>query len=363
MSGNPLDASPFFDSLCKQGIFFERCFTPHFSTARALFAILTGIPDAQFFKFSTRNPEALEQHTIINNFEDYEKHYFLGGSAEFNNFEGLLSNIDGLKMHTGDYYKAPKVNVWGVSDKDLFLAANEEFRKKDKPFFAYIQTSGNHRPYSKTIPVSDTDFIKINVAETELKKYGFESLDEYNCFRYSDYCFRKFIEVAKKENYFHNTIFVFVGDHGLAGNADAIYPPVWTGQRLTDVHVPLLFFAPDLLLPEKRMEVVSQIDVLPTIAGMLHQSYINQTLGRDLLDPAKKNDYAFITNAADGIGMVTDDFYYTRNINSGQDSLSSINNESDFTDKGKVDSVKKKLAAFTMAYFETAKYLLMNNRH
>lgn len=112
MSGNPLNATPFFDSLSRQGIFFERCFSPHFSTARALFAILSGIPDAQLFKFSSRNPQAVQQHTIVDNLEDYEKHYFLGGSPEFNNFEGLLKNIDGLQMHTGDYFKAPKVNVW-----------------------------------------------------------------------------------------------------------------------------------------------------------------------------------------------------------------------------------------------------------
>ena len=80
MSGNPLNPTPFFDSLCQQGIFFERCFSPHFSTARGLFALITGIPDAQLFKFSTRNPLASEQHTIINNFEGYSKHYFLGGN-------------------------------------------------------------------------------------------------------------------------------------------------------------------------------------------------------------------------------------------------------------------------------------------
>lgn len=63
MSGNPLNTTPFFDSLSRNGIFFERCFTPHFSTARGLFAIITGIPDAQLFKFSTRNPLAIRQHT------------------------------------------------------------------------------------------------------------------------------------------------------------------------------------------------------------------------------------------------------------------------------------------------------------
>jgi hypothetical protein len=72
-----------------------------------------GIPDAQLFKFSTRNPLALKQHTIINNFEGYSKHYFLGGSPEFNNFEGLLKNIDELQTHSEGSFKSPKINVWG----------------------------------------------------------------------------------------------------------------------------------------------------------------------------------------------------------------------------------------------------------
>lgn len=362
MSGNPLDPTPYFDSLCRSGIFFERCFTPHFSTARALFAVISGIPDAQLFKFSSRNPEAVKQHTIIDNFTEYEKHYFLGGDAEFGNFEGLLKNIDGLKMHTGKREGIPEVNVWGISDKALFLEANSVFRQMDKPFFAYIQTSGNHRPYNKTIPESDTDFRKIEVPEEELLKYGFESLEEFNCFRYSDYCIRKFIEAATKEKYFQNTIFVFVGDHGLAGNAEAMYPPVWTEQRLTDEHVPLLFYSPGLLPTQWRKEVVSMIDVLPTIAGMLHQSYVNTTLGRDLLDPDKKNNYAFVTNTADAIGMVTDDFYFTRNINSLEEQLHPMHSGANNFTRQQKDSAKRKLSEFTTAFYETAKYMLMNNK-
>lgn len=361
MSGNPLDATPFFDSLSRNGIFFERCFTPHFSTARALFAIITGIPDAQLFKFSTQNTEALKQHTVIDNFKEYEKHYFLGGDPNFGNFNGLLQNIDGLQMHTGKRKDIPEVNVWGISDKNLFLEANQVFRQKDKPFFAYIQTSGNHRPYNRTIPASDTDFKRLFIADEQLRQYGFESLDEFNCFRYSDYCFRKFIEAAQKEKYFQNTIFVFVGDHGLAGNAESMYPPVWTEQRLTDEHVPLLFYAPGLLTPQRRTEVVSQIDILPTIAGMLHQSYVNTTLGRDLLDPNKKNNYAFITNTADAIGIVTDDFYFTRNINSGEEQLNPIRTGAVQYSAAQKDSARARLSVFSQAFFETARYMLMNN--
>lgn len=360
MSGNPLNTTPFFDSLSRNGIFFERCFTPHFSTARGLFALVTGIPDAQLFKFSTRNPLAIRQHTIIDNFEGYDKHYFLGGSAGFNNFDGLLKNINNLQMHTEGSFESPKINVWGISDKDLFLEANEIFRNKRAPFFAIIQTSNNHRPYM--IPESDTDFVRLTVPEEELARYGFESLDEYNTFRYSDYSFRKFIETAQQEDYFHNTIFVFVGDHGVAGNADAMYPPAWTSQRLTDEHVPLLFYAPYILQPQKRSEVVSQIDVLPTIAGMLQQTYVNTTLGRDLLDPAKKNNYAFITNTAGKIGMVTDDFYYIKNLNFPEEKIVAVRDSAYSYNRFQRDSIRKELSDFTTAFFETARYMLMNNK-
>ncbi len=364
MSGNRLNATPFFDSISRNGIFFERCFTPHFSTARALFAILSGIPDAQLFKFSSRNPEAVKQHTIVNSFTDYDKHYFLGGDPKFSNFDGLLENIRGLQMHTGQREGIPEVNVWGISDKDLFLEANDVFRRQVKPFFAYIQTSGNHRPYNKTIPENEEGFTKKSIPDEELQRYGFESIDEYNCFRYSDFCIEKFIEAASKEKYFSNTIFVFVGDHGLAGNADAMYPPVWTANRLTDEHVPLLFYAPGLLTPQKRSEVVSQIDVLPTIAGMVHQSYVNTTLGRDLLDPDKQNSFAFITNTSDVVGIVTNDFYYTRNIFSNEEQIQSMHHPGvgPVYSAEAMDSIKKKLSAFATAYFETAKYLLMNNK-
>ena len=367
MSGNPLNATPFFDSLCRNGIFFERCFAPHFSTARALFAILTGIPDAQLFKFSSRNPDAVKQHTIINSFEDYDKHYFLGGDPEFSNFEGLLKNIHDLQMHTAGSFKSPEINVWGISDKDLFLEANAIFKRQDtaggraKPFFAYIQTAGNHHPYEKSISEKDTDFKKIFVDDEELKKYGFGSLMEFNAFRYSDYCIQKFMDAAKKESWFANTIFVFVGDHGVAGNAGEIYPQVWTDQRLTDEHVPLLFYSPGLLQPQKRSEVVSQIDILPTIAGMLHLSYVNTALGRDLLDPRKKNNYAFITNTAGEIGMVTDDYYFTRNINFPDEQITPMQDGMTIN-KQTEDSVKQKLSVFTDAFFETAKYLIMNNK-
>src|SRR5687767_5979839 len=361
MSGNPLNTTPYFNELTKQGIFFEKCFTPHFSTARGLFALTTGIPDVQLSKFSTRNPQALKQHTIINNFEGYEKLYFLGGSPGFNNFEGLLNNIDGLEMYTEGKFSSPKINVWGISDKNLFFEANKVFKQKSTPFFAIIQTADNHRPFM--IPQEDRDFQKQVISKDSLKKFGFESLDEFNSFRYSDYCFQKFIEAAKKESYFHNTIFVFIGDHGVSGEAGAMYPSAWTDQRLTDEHVPMLFYAPYLLQPQLHSEVVSQIDVLPTIAGMLQQPYVNSTLGRNLLLADKQNNYAFIIHHDEGrIGIVTDSYYFIKNINFPEEQLYPIAGNVLPFNREEQDSIKRKMSEVTTAFYETAKWMLMNNK-
>ena len=362
MSGNPLNSTPYFNDLCKQGIFFNRCFSPTFGTARGVFATITGTPDVQLSKFATRNEESVNQRTIINDFQGYDKFYFIGGRSQFNNFSGLIHNIKDVKIHEEGSFKSPKMNVWGISDKNLFLEANEELAKQQKPFFAIIQTADNHRPFN--IPIEDSDFIPKIIPDEELLKYGFESLKEYNAFAYTDYCYRKFIEAAKKESYFDNTIFVFVGDHGVEGNASALYPNAWTEQRLSDEHIPLLFYAPALLSPQQRNEPVSQIDVLPTIAGMVQQPYLNTTLGRDLLDPAKKINAAFIIYHAPGwIGVVGDDYFFRKNIRINKEELVPVKNNLPALTIRQSDSLKKYYSVLTSSMYETARWMLFNNKN
>ncbi|HEX2606177.1 MAG TPA: sulfatase-like hydrolase/transferase [Flavisolibacter sp.] len=359
LSGNPMNTTPFLKTMSDQGVFFNRCFTPHFSTARGLFATLTGIPDVQLSKFSTRNPEALQQHTIINDFSGYQKLYFLGGSASFNNFEGLVRNIKEVRMITEGQFRTRPLNVWGISDKDLFQEANSVFRDQKQPFFAIIHTADNHRPF--TIPQGDSDFHQLTPGPDELKKNGFESVEEFNAFRYFDHTVQHFMADARKESYFNNTVFVFVGDHGVSGNASAVYPKVWTEERLTDEHVPLLFYAPGLLAPEQRNAVVSQIDVLPTIAGLTGQTYTNTTLGRDVLDPATRNHYAFVILHDEGrIGLITDDFYFTKNLNFSNEEVHPLGHE--VYSEARKDSIRRKMSDITSAYYETARWMLVNNK-
>ena len=172
------------------------------------------------------------------------------------------------------------------------------------------------------------------------------------------------MEAAKKSPSFNNTIFIFTGDHGVEGKAEAIYPGAWTEQRLGDEHIPLLFYAPALLAPQKRPETVSQIDILPTVAGMIQQQYLNSTLGRDLLDANKKENAAFIIYHAPGwIGVVTDDYFYRKNIRIKKEELVPVRNNLPVLTPQQQDSVKKHLSQLTSAIYETARWMLINNKN
>jgi phosphoglycerol transferase MdoB-like AlkP superfamily enzyme len=126
----------------------------------------------------------------------------------------------------------------------------------------------------------------------------------------------------------------------------------------------LLFYAPALLSPQKRSETVSQIDVLPTIAGLLLQPYRNSTLGRDLLDSSKKHNAAFIIYHAPGwIGVVNDHFFYRKNIRKQKEELVPVQHYMAPLTVSQQDSVKKSMSQLTSAMYETARWMLVNNKN
>ena len=373
MYGNPLNTTPYFNELCNNGIFFDRCFTPSYGTARGVWATITGTPDVESPSTASRNPNAVNQHTIINDFKNYNNFYFLGGSATWANIRGLLTNnINGLKLYEEQDYKAAKIDVWGISDKNLFLEANKVLKEQTKPFFAVIQTADNHRPY--TIPKEDEGaFKKISFSTDSLKRFGFENNEEMNAFRYTDFCYQQYMEAAKKEKYFDNTIFVFIGDHGIRGNAGEMFPKSFTEQGLTCEHVPLLFYAPKLIKPKRIHEVCSQVDILPTVAALVKTPYRNTTFGRNLFDTLvpsaqfksvfRGEKFAFIIDHdKKTIGLISNQYYFLKNFKSGNQDFVSVTNNNPVEKNTQTDSIKNYLSKLTDAYYETAKYLLLNNK-
>lgn len=366
MWGNPLNTTPFFNEMCQKGIFFDHCFTPSYGTARGVWAVISGIPDvAAATTTSSRNPSAVDQHTLINDFQGYNKFYFLGGSTSWANIRGLLTNnIQGLHLYEQQDYSAPKVDVWGISDKNLFLEANKVLKKEHEPFFAVIQTADNHRPY--TIPAEDRQaFQPVTVSPGELRKNGFENNEEMNAFRYTDFGYRTFIEAASKEPYFDNTVFLFVGDHGIPGDASALFPRAWTDQRLTAEHVPLLIYSPKLLGPCRISGACSQVDVLPTLAGLCGLSYRNSTLGRDILDTARYGgkELAFIYDPDQFyIGVVKGDYFYRRQLKTSKEEMVSVVGNDAVPASVRQGPLKQQMEQLSDALFEASRYMLLMNK-
>jgi phosphoglycerol transferase MdoB-like AlkP superfamily enzyme len=364
MWGSPLNTTPYFAEMCRNGLFFDNCFTPLIGTAKGVWATVTGIPDVELVKTASRNPMMVDQHTIINDFRDHKKYYFLGGSTSWANIRGILTNnIHNLNLYEEGSYDVPKVDVWGISDKNLFLEANKILRKEEKPFFAIIQTADNHRPY--TIPEEDRNALGVaNFPADSLHKYGFESNDELNAFRYTDYCFKQFMEASKQSPYFENTLFVFVGDHGISGNAGPLFPESWTKNSLSSNHVPLLFYAPGKIYSARLHDPASQVDVLPTIAGIANIGYLNTTLGRDLMaihHSGKANENkAFIMDYNNkNIGIVMNGWYYNRSMQGPAETMS----WADFTGSAPDQAPdRNEYLWWSQAYYETARWMLLNNK-
>jgi phosphoglycerol transferase MdoB-like AlkP superfamily enzyme len=361
--GNPLKTTPFFDSIANNGLLFTRCFTPAYGTARGVWATITSNPDVEAPATASRNPAAVKQRTVINEFKGHDKFYFLGGSTSWANIRGLLqNNIDGLKIYEQENFDLPKIDVWGISDKNLLLEANKILSKNSKPFFAVIQTADNHRPY--TIPEEDlNEFQKETVPAETHKSAGFESIEEYNAFRYADFCFRKFFEAASKETYFRNTIFVIIGDHGIPGNAGSVFPSVYTQQRLTQHHVPLLYYAPGLVQAQKINRIASQIDVIPTLAGLARIPYRNSSLGRDLLSDEAKEQFAFLFDMDNRqVSIVDSSYLFKHQLNTNNNEIYSILHNSKVDRTPAVEARMNELKVLSEAFYEAGKFMLTRGK-
>ncbi|MEA1892896.1 MAG: sulfatase-like hydrolase/transferase [Campylobacterota bacterium] len=313
MSGNPLKATPFLNSLAESGLTYERYFTPHPGTARSVFTAMTGLSDVERMKTSSRNPTVVAQHMILNSLEGYKKFYFIGGSLSWGNIRGVVSNVDGIVTREESSYESKRNDVWGISDIDLFIEVNRSLKDEKEPFFAFVQLAGNHSPY--TIPDKTYGFeVVVENDKDKLMKHSFDGkVEDYNAQRFMDHSIEHFITEAKKESYFDNTVFIFVGDHGLPKQAKHMHAVEENG--LAPLHTPLVIYAPKLIGHQKISYPVSEVDMMATIAGLSGMKYVNSTLGRDILDKDfdKKEHYAYFMSHENNptINLIGDEFIYS----------------------------------------------------
>ena len=167
-------------------------------------------------------------------------------------------------------------NIWGVADDDLFAKTIKEADASyaaGTPFMSLLMTTSNHRPY--TYPDG-----RISIASPGGREGGV---------MYADYAVGKLIEWSKEKPWFKDTVFIFVADHthGAGGKVE-LNPQKY--------HIPLIFYAPGFIKPARYERLASQVDIAPTLLGMLNFSYRSKFYGTDLSHGDAPAPRAFISN-------------------------------------------------------------------
>lgn len=209
-----------------------------------------------------------------------------------------LNGYEMKNLHSRENYPPSEyVSPWGVNDGYLFkYAANTLGNNDGQPFFGGILTISNHPDY-----IIPDEFKYVSKNDSEQAVF------------YSDQCIKQFMDDAAKHDWFDNTIFVFVADHGRL-EGQALYE-----MPLSFNHVPLIIYSP---LFEDAPKVIDtyggQIDIFPTVMGLLNMDYENNSLGIDLMKETRP--YA-VFSSDDKLGCIDDNFLYCYNTLSKQEYL------------------------------------------
>ena len=354
--GHKLNLTPNLDSLAKEGYFFENFFVPSVSTAKSVYSSLFGLADTSLTSTISRNPLAVNQHSIVNQFKDYKKYFFIGGSASWANIRGILkSNIKGINLFEGEKENTWSIaDVWGLSDLKLFRQSNKELNKAPQPFFAYIQTAGNHPPF--VIPKKDNaNFIRKNFEKELYSQYGNVSEDRIEAIRFFDHCIGEFIKMFKKSKYYGNTIIAFFGDHNSYSTQAKHMRPLEHLLSLDSIHVPLIIYAPEIIKTPKRIKpVTSLLDILPSLAYISGIDIVNKTLGKNIFDPYfQKNNFVF-SFLGNTPNILKENFYYTKN------SLFNLNSKELIDEKGTYPQKYLEMKKLAYAFLRVNQYLIFN---
>ena len=368
-SGNPLNPTPNLDALSKNSIFFDRFYIPMVGTARSVFGLITGIHDVASVETASSNPRIVDQYSSINALDNYEKYYIMGGSASWRNVRSLLkNNIPDINIIEQDQIDYPRLDVWGISDNNLFKVAQETFENSNSsnPFFAIIQTATNHRPYS--LPDDVDGFNIINVDKSILSGAGFDSQKQYNAMRMLDHTVGEFITFAKSSSYFDNTVFLFFGDHGTSDPRALHMPKSDFDLKLRSYQVPFFIYSPKIIKGGSIRSDVSQlVDILPTINGLAGNDYENRTMGRDLLnDNIPIDPLALIINkkmANQHIAVIGRNHYLSMSNDGTQIQLHELWSDEPLVDvKDIYPEITNRYSARLEGIYETAKYMLYHNQ-
>lgn len=337
--GNTLGITPNLDSLADKGILFTQLYASGTRTVRGLESLSLAIPPTPGQSIVKRpNNEGLFSLGNVFKSKGYTTQFIYGGYSYFDNMGYFFAN-NGYQAIDRDSLKKEEIhyeNIWGVADEDLFTLSLREMDKNyqiGKPFFSHVMTVSNHRPY--TYPEG-----RIDIA-SHTSRAG--------AVKYTDYAIGKFIREAQNKAWFKNTIFVIVADH-CASSAGKVELPV------DKYHIPMIIYSPGNVAPQRFERLTAQIDIAPSILGLLNFNYRSKFFGYDIFRLEPGRERAFISTYQ-SLGYIRNQQLIVLEPNK---KISAF--EPNFkTGDSKSIGVNKQLSKEAISYYQHAAYLYQNH--
>ncbi len=277
--GSAEQLTPELDALARDGLLFTQVYATGTRTVRGLEALSLGTPPmpGQAIVRRLNNMHLATLGEVLEH-QGFEPFFFYGGYGYFDNMNAYFSANDYRVIDRTDIPTDRILfeNVWGVADEVLFDRVIEQLdqrRTSDKPFFAHVMTTSNHRPY--TYPDGRIDIPSPGGRRGAVK--------------YTDYAIGDFVRKARNKPWFRDTLFVFVADHcaSVAGK---------TKLPVANYRIPLIMYAPGMLKPGRYQPMLSQIDIVPSLVDALGKAGKQLFYGRSAFEPGPPMERAFISN-------------------------------------------------------------------
>ncbi len=282
---NGQEVTPYFNRLKKEGVYFSNAYASGDRTDKGLIAVLSGYP-AQPTQSIIKEPSKTQKLPILTkDFQalDYRTEFYYGGETEFANIKSYL--------FTADYEQITDLNTlsddlfltkWGVHDEivfDRFLKDHQVIR--NKPFFSTLLTISSHEPFD--VPLDSTVF----AGSDEESLY-------MNSLYYTDREFGKFIDSARTQPWWNNTVVIVVGDHG--------HRLPETGNKADNFRIPMLWTGGAVKSRNTIEDIVSQLDIAKSLSEIMGIPSKQYEWGRNLFR-TKRNNWAFFS-FNDGFGYI-----------------------------------------------------------
>ncbi len=279
--GDARGLTPSLDRLARESLWYSNVFATGNRTVRGLEALALALPPTpgQSIVRRPRNETLFSLGSVLEDL-GYDTLFAYGGYGYFDNMNAFFSRNDYRVFDRTDIPKERIVfqNIWGVADETLFdevlrVLDHEQQARGAKPFFVHVMTTSNHRPY--TYPDGRIDIASGSGREGAVK--------------YTDWTIGHFLEAARAKPWFGDTLFIITADHGANARGGREIP-------VDKYRIPVFFYSPKHLPPQRVDRLMSQIDIAPTLLGVIGGAYLSKFFGRDMLHSDPSGDRAFVAN-------------------------------------------------------------------